>query len=97
MEKKNAHAFGFRKENYKFLIIGLAVNIIGYLLMIGGAAKDPNSFDESELFSQVRITVAPILIVAGFVIILYSIMKKPASSKSTEVEPASSSVDNTSK
>jgi hypothetical protein len=96
MEKKNAHAFGFRKENYKFLIIGLAVNIIGYLLMIGGAAKDPNSFDESELFSEVRITVAPILIVAGFVIILYSIMKKP-SSKGAEVDQASSSVDNTSK
>ena len=96
MEKKNAHAFGFRKENYKFLIIGLAVNIIGYLLMIGGAAKDPSSFDESELFSEVRITVAPILIVVGFVIIFYSIMKKP-SSKGTSAEPSSSSVDNTSK
>jgi uncharacterized membrane protein len=89
MEKKNTYAFGFRKENYKFLYIGLAVNIIGYLLMIGGAAKDPNSFDESELFSDVRITVAPILIVAGFVIILYSIMKKP-SSKNTETEQPSS-------
>ena len=86
-KKKNTHAFGFRKENYKFLIIGLAINIVGYLLMIGGAAKDPNTFDESELFSEVRITVAPILIVAGFVIILYSIMKKPASkNKETEVQ-----------
>ncbi len=96
MEKKNTHAFGFRKENYKFLIIGLAVNILGYLLMIGGAAKDPNSFDESELFSEVRITVAPMLIVAGFVVILYSIMKKPAS-KGTELEESSSSVDTSSK
>ncbi|MEN9400934.1 MAG: hypothetical protein RL632_2037 [Bacteroidota bacterium] len=96
MEKKNTHAFGFRKENYKFLIIGLAINILGYLLMIGGAAKDPNSFDESELFSEVRITVAPILIVAGFVVILYSIMKKPTS-KGTEIEQSSSSVDKSSK
>jgi len=95
MEKKNTHAFGFRKENYKFLFIGLAVNVIGYLLMIGGAAKDPNSFDESELFSEVRITVAPILIVAGFVIILFSIMKK-SDSKNTETEQ-SPSVDKASK
>ena len=95
MEKKNAHAFGFRKENYKFLFIGLAVNVIGYLLMIGGAAKDPNSFDESELFSEVRITLAPILIVAGFVIILFSIMKK-SDSKNTETEQ-SPSVDKASK
>lgn len=91
MEKKNTHAFGFRKENYKFLFIGLAVNVIGYLLMIGGAAKDQNSFDASELFSDVRITLAPILIVAGFVIILYSIMKKPAS-KNSEPEQSSSVV-----
>jgi len=95
MEKKNTHAFGFRKENYKFLFIGLAVNVIGYLLMIGGAAKDQNSFDATELFSDVRITLAPILIVAGFVIILYSIMKKPAT-KNSEPEQ-SSSVDKASK
>ena len=89
MENRNKNAFGFRKENYKFLIIGLAVNILGYILMIGGAAKDPNSFDASELFSEVRITVAPMLIVVGFVIILYAIMKKPASKDSDNEQAAS--------
>jgi hypothetical protein len=45
--------------------------------MIGGASQDPNTFDANELFSTQRITLAPILIVAGYVVILYSIMKRP--------------------
>lgn len=69
--------FGFRPENYKILLIGLAINILGFLLMIGGAAENLNDFNEKELFSTRRITIAPMLIVAGYIVILYSIMKKP--------------------
>jgi hypothetical protein len=69
--------FGFKAANYRLLIIGLAVNVIGFILMIGGASDDPNKFDANELFSAQRITVAPICIVAGYVIILFSIMKRP--------------------
>ncbi len=68
--------FSFNKSNYKILLIGLAINIIGYLLMIGGANEDPNVFD-GEMFSTRRITIAPMFIVAGFVVIIYAIMKKP--------------------
>ena len=68
--------FSFNKANYKLLLIGLAVNILGYILMIGGANEDPNVFD-GEMFSTTRITIAPMFIVAGFGIIIYSIMKKP--------------------
>ncbi len=68
--------FSFNKANYKFLLIGLALNILGYILMIGGANEDPNVFD-GEMFSTTRITIAPMFIVAGFGIIIYSIMKKP--------------------
>ncbi|MEN9997193.1 MAG: hypothetical protein RI922_183 [Bacteroidota bacterium] len=75
MEDKKSQ-FGFQPENYKILLIGLAINIIGFLLMIGGAAKNPNDFDANELFSTTRITVAPILIVAGYIVIMYAIMKK---------------------
>ena len=75
MEDKKSQ-FGFQPENYKILLIGLAINILGFLLMIGGAAKNPNDFDANELFSTTRITVAPILIVAGYVVIMYAIMKK---------------------
>lgn len=75
MEDKKSQ-FGFQAENYKLLLIGLAINILGYILMIGGAAKTLNEFNEKELFSTVRITLAPILIVLGFVIIFYSIIRK---------------------
>lgn len=75
MEDKKSQ-FGFQPENYKILLIGLAINILGLLLMIGGAAKNPNDFDANELFSTTRITVAPILIVAGYIVIMYAIMKK---------------------
>lgn len=80
MEDKKAH-FGFQPENYKILLIGLAINILGFLLMIGGAAEDPDTFDASELFSHRRITVAPMLIVAGYIVILYSIMKRTKTKK----------------
>lgn len=69
--------FGFQKENYKILLIGLAINIVGFILMIGGATEDPNVFNEDELFSSTRITISPILILLGYIVILYSIMKKP--------------------
>lgn len=68
--------FGFRKENYKLLLIGLAINIIGYILMIGGGTDDPNVFNEEELFSFTRLTIAPMFIIGGFVVMIYAIMKK---------------------
>jgi hypothetical protein len=69
--------FAFQKENYKWLIIGLVINVIGFILMIGGGSDDPNKFDAAELFSPVRLTVSPILIVAGYIVMIYAIMKKP--------------------
>jgi len=74
--EQNRSQFGFQPENYKWLLIGLAINILGFILMIGGSSDDPNVFKEDELFSAVRITISPILIVAGYVVILYAIMKK---------------------
>ena len=68
--------FAFGKENYKILIIGVVVVVIGYLLMIGGGSDDPNQFHADEIFSTRRITVAPIVILAGFVVVLFGIMKK---------------------
>jgi len=80
--KDSIKHFGFNPENYKLLFIGLAVNILGYILMIGGGAESLNEFNADELFSTTRITIAPILIVLGYGIILFSIMKK--SKKSTK-------------
>jgi hypothetical protein len=74
--EKNTNKFGFQPENYKLLLIGLGINILGFLLMIGGATDDPTKFDASELFSPIRITVAPFLIIGGYIVIMYSIMRK---------------------
>jgi hypothetical protein len=76
--------FGFQAENYKILLIGLAINVVGFLLMIGGGSDDPNKFDGEALFSTVRITIAPILILVGYGVILFSIMKKTKHQESPE-------------
>jgi hypothetical protein len=67
----------FTKENYMWMAIGAAVIILGFLLMIGGKSADPNVFNKDEVYSFRRITLAPILIIAGLVMEIYAIMKKP--------------------
>ncbi len=79
----NIKHFGFNPKNYRILIVGLIVNILGFILMIGGGSKDPNQFDGEALFSPVRITLAPFLIVLGYVIIFYAIMKKNSNSSTS--------------
>ncbi|MGC6434637.1 MAG: DUF3098 domain-containing protein [Crocinitomicaceae bacterium] len=74
--KNNEKEFAFRRENYRLLLIGLGINILGFILMIGGGTDDPNKFDGEALFSNTRITIAPMLIIAGYLVIMYSIMKK---------------------
>lgn len=74
-EPKEQLAFG--KENYKLFIAALIVVIIGYLLMVGGGSDDPNVFNKDELFSPIRITVAPLVILLGLGLGVYAIMKKP--------------------
>tara|TARA_B110000046_G_scaffold47958_1_gene53050 strand:+ start:29075 stop:29314 length:240 start_codon:yes stop_codon:yes gene_type:complete len=71
---KNELAFG--KENYKLFIAAIVVVAIGYLLMVGGGSDDPTVFNGDELFSPIRITVAPIIVLFGFGIGVYAIMKK---------------------
>lgn len=73
-EKKKQFALG--PENYKLLLIGFAVIVLGLILMVGGGSDDPNVFDES-MFSFRRITLAPILVLAGFAFEVYAIMKRP--------------------
>lgn len=68
--------FAFGKENYRILIIGVLIVVTGYLLMIGGGSDDPNVFNADEIFSTRRLTVAPITILTGFVVVLLGIMKK---------------------
>ena len=67
----------FGKENYMWMLIGAAVLALGFFLMSGGKSDNPNIFNEKEIYSPMRITVAPLLIIAGFVIEIFAIMKTP--------------------
>lgn len=78
--------FGFDPKNYKWLFIGLAINVLGYILMIGGGAETLNEFKEEELFSPIRITLAPMLIIGGYIVILFSIMKRQTSNDGSLTE-----------
>ena len=81
----NIKHFGFDPKNYKILIIGLIINVLGFILMIGGGSDDPAKFNGDELFSPIRITLAPFLIVIGYVVIFYSIMKKTPKKEDGEI------------
>jgi hypothetical protein len=73
--------FALGPENYKLLIIGFVIIVIGFLLMTGGKAEDPAVFNEDEIFSFRRITLAPMVVLFGFVFEIWAIMKKPKSKK----------------
>ncbi|MHB8260202.1 MAG: DUF3098 domain-containing protein [Bacteroidia bacterium] len=70
------NGFGIAKENYKFFLAGLVLIVLGYLLMMGGGSDDPNKFNP-EIFSFRRITLAPMVCLAGFVTIMVAIMRRP--------------------
>ena len=67
--------FVFKKKNYMILIAGLVSILLGITLMIGGGSEDPTKFSE-EIFNFQRLTLAPVLIVSGFVIGVFAIMIK---------------------
>jgi hypothetical protein len=77
-EKKTAAIFD--KQNHWWMIIGGILILAGILLMIGGKSADPKIFNKDEVYSFRRITLAPILIIAGLVTEIYAIMKKGKSS-----------------
>ena len=56
---------------------GIAIMIIGFALMAGGRSEDPNVFDPNEVYSTRRITVAPIVILIGLVVLVVAIFRQP--------------------
>lgn len=67
----------FGKQNFTLMIIGAIIIAIGFFVMAGGKSADLTKFNDAEIYSFTRITLAPILIIAGFVIEIFAIMKKP--------------------
>jgi len=67
--------FAFGRINYIFMIVGVVFIALGFILMSGGRSSDPAVFNP-EIFSARRITIAPIMVILGFVIEVYAIVKK---------------------
>ena len=72
--EKNKLLFG--KRNYQLMILGLVFITLGFFLMSGGGSDDPNVFSD-EIYNFRRIRLAPFLVVFGFIIEVYAIMKNP--------------------
>jgi len=77
---KPENDFAISPKNYIYLIIGLGIIVVGFLLMMGGKSDDPNVFNKDVIFSFRRITLAPVVVLAGFIFEIWAIMKKPVSS-----------------
>jgi hypothetical protein len=76
--EKKASPSIFTKENYRWMLIGVVVIAIGMFLLAGGTSnKDPKIFDKDAVYSTTRITIAPLLILAGLVIEMFAIFRKP--------------------
>ena len=67
----------FDKQNLWLMLLGVGIIALGMLLMVGGKSKDPSVFNYNDVYSTVRVTVAPILIIIGLAIEIYAIFKKP--------------------
>jgi hypothetical protein len=78
MSSKNEQKqeFLFEKVNYKILLIGLGIIALGFILMSGGGSDDPKVFSE-DIFNFRRIRLAPTVVLAGFGVVIYSIIKNP--------------------
>ena len=72
MDKKK---FAFDKANFSLLGVGMAIIIIGFLLMTGPGSTE--GYFEPDIFSARRIKVAPVISLFGFIFMIYGIVRKP--------------------
>jgi hypothetical protein len=75
-EEAKKTEFIFERENYKFMLIGIAFIALGFILMTGGGSDDPTVFNP-EIYSWRRIRLAPALVLIGFGIEVYAILLNP--------------------
>jgi hypothetical protein len=76
IEPQREVLFLFDKEKYMWMAGGIALIFIGFLLMSGGRSQNPREFHYDEIYSFRRITLAPIIIMIGYIVEIYAIMKK---------------------
>jgi hypothetical protein len=72
----------FTKENYTWMVAGLVIIALGMFLMSGGKSPDPTVFDQKEVYSTRRITIAPLLIIIGLGLEVFAIFRRPKQNQS---------------
>jgi hypothetical protein len=70
---KNEKEFLFGKRGYRIMGLGIVLIIVGFVLMTGGGSDDPDVFNP-EIYSPLRIRVAPTLVLAGFAVLVVAIL-----------------------
>jgi sulfite exporter TauE/SafE len=75
-QKMHTNKLLFGKKNYIYLIAGLILIALGFILMAGGGSNDPKVWNEA-IFNFRRIRLAPMLILLGFIVEVYAIMLNP--------------------
>jgi hypothetical protein len=75
-QEPKTKGFLFDKRNYLLMLIGIVFIIVGLVVMAGGGSTDPKVFNP-DIFDTQRLTIAPILILIGFVVEVFAIMLKP--------------------
>lgn len=83
----------FGKENYLWIGAGLVLVLVGLATMVGGAMPSPDVWDESLIYSFRRITLAPMIMLAGFVAVLVGIFRKDKNLKTSAAEPVADALD----
>jgi len=73
----------FTRDNYILMLAGLVLLALGFIFMNGGKSPDPKVFNSGEIYSTARITLAPALIILGFIVEIFAIMKKPRKKEDT--------------
>jgi hypothetical protein len=74
-DQKPQTDFAFGRINYLLMLTGIGLIVLGFALMSGGRLDDPSKFNP-EIFSFRRITLAPLVVLAGFIVNIYAIVKK---------------------
>ena len=76
IENSETMEFVFGKRNYLFMGLGVVLIILGLVLLSGGGSENPAEFSEA-IFNTRRMKIAPVVMLAGFVLEIYAIMYRP--------------------
>ena len=76
VKKEEPTGFVFERQGYLIILAGIFLIIIGFALMSGGGSDDPKIFNP-EIFSWRRISLAPSVVMCGFALQIYAIMRRP--------------------